>query len=324
MVTGRARSFSTAAVSFLVMFVALSSNGRTLDWFRARTASAFADSDDSTTPRGMRWESFQQESASALHRAGVLGRKPADRRPVELVAAMGQQGQEPVAQEAGERQWHAQIVSGREGEANILIAEGRREPGRLELSIGDQPAIGLVDGNVEQRRGQNVEILPPVDAGFAHQRHGLAERFDHRSEQEVAAELHEIGGLRRLGDDEGPFPDRIKERCRSFNRSRRTGGNDEELARGGDIGTAEYGRRHEPLARLRVGRLKPLRQGDTDGARGNMNRGRVQAADDATLSTASSFASMVITASPLQASDTLAAAFAPCATRASTFVRVRL
>src|SRR2546427_3846467 len=119
-VTGRARSVSTAAVSFLVMFVALSSNGRTFDY------------DDSTTPRGMRWESFQQESASALHRAGVLGRKPADRRPVELVAAMGQQGQEPVAQEAGERQWHAQIVSGREGEANILIAEGRREPGRLE------------------------------------------------------------------------------------------------------------------------------------------------------------------------------------------------
>jgi hypothetical protein len=43
-----------------------------------------------------------------------------------------------------------------------------------------------------------------------------------------------------------------------------------------------------------------------------------------TLSTASSFASMVITASPLQASDTLLAAFAPCATSASTFVRVRL
>src|SRR5713101_9271513 len=104
----------------------------------------------------MRWESFQQESARALHLSGVLGRKAADRRPVELVAAMGQQGQEPVTQEAGERQRYAQIFRGRKDEPNILVAEGRREPGRLELSIGDQAAIGLVDGNVEQRRGQDV------------------------------------------------------------------------------------------------------------------------------------------------------------------------
>src|SRR5467141_2472739 len=42
------------------------------------------------------------------------------------------------------------------------------------------------------------------------------------------------------------------------------------------------------------------------------------------LSTASSFASMVITASLRQASDTLATAFAPCATSLSAFVGVRL
>ena len=101
--------------------------------------------------------------------------------------------------------------------------------------------------------------------------------------KKVAAELHEIGGLRRLGDDEGPLPDRIEERCRSFDRIRRTGGNDEELARGGDIGAAEYWRRHETLSRFRVGRLKPLRQGDTDGARGNMDCACEQAADDATV-----------------------------------------
>src|SRR5438132_4107849 len=98
MVRGRARSVSTAAVSFLVMILVLSSNGRTL----------------------------------ALHLAGVLGRKSADRRPVERVAAMSQQGQEPVVQQAGERQRHAQIFGGRKGEPNIFVAEGRREPGRLE------------------------------------------------------------------------------------------------------------------------------------------------------------------------------------------------
>ena len=121
-----------------------------------------------------------------------------------------------------------------------------------------------------------------VDAGLAGECHRLAQPLNHRGGEKVAAELHEIGSLRRLGDDEGPFPDRIEERCGSFDRIRRTGGNDEELARGGDIGAAEYGRRHETLARVRVGRLKPLREGDTDGARGNMDRGRGQAADDAT------------------------------------------
>jgi hypothetical protein len=64
---------------------------------------------------------------------------------------MGQQCQEPVTQEASERQGHAQIFSGRKGEPNILVAEGCREPGWLECSIGDQPAIGLVDRGIEQR-----------------------------------------------------------------------------------------------------------------------------------------------------------------------------
>src|SRR6266850_7427583 len=329
MVTGRARSVSTAAVSFLVMFVALSSNGRTLDWLRARTASAFADSDDSTTPRGMRWESFQQESASALHRAGVLGRKPADRRPVELVAAMGQQGQEPVAQEAGERQRHAQIVSGRESEANILIAEGRREPGRLELSIDDQPAIGLVDGNVEQRRGQHVEILPPVDAGFAHQRHGLAERFDHRSEQEVAAELHEIGGLRRLGDDEVLFPIASKSGAAALTASGAPAATTKSWP-----AAATSGRPNTGAATKRCSAFAWAASSLSDRATlmvleemwiaGASRLPMMLPSPNTTLSTVSSFASMVITASPLQASETLAAAFAPCATRASTFGRVRL
>src|ERR1700730_1230337 len=66
---------------------------------------------------------------SNLHLAGVLGRELADRRPVEFVAAMGQQCQEPVTQEASKRQRHAQIFSGSKGEPNILVAEGCREPG---------------------------------------------------------------------------------------------------------------------------------------------------------------------------------------------------
>ena len=76
------------------------------------------------------------------------------------------------------------------------------------------------------------EVSPPVNAGFANQRHSLSDRLDDRGDQEVAAELHEIGSIRRLGDDEGFFPDRIEQRRGSFDCIRRTGGYDEELTRG--------------------------------------------------------------------------------------------
>ena len=42
-------------------------------------------------------------SASPL--AGILGRELADSRPIKPFAAMGQQGQETVAQDVGERQF---------------------------------------------------------------------------------------------------------------------------------------------------------------------------------------------------------------------------
>ena len=67
-------------------------------------------------------------------------------------------------QKAGERHGHAQIFSGRKSETNIFVAEGCGECGRLEFPISDQPAIGFVDRDVEQRRGQEVEILPAVEA----------------------------------------------------------------------------------------------------------------------------------------------------------------
>jgi len=46
-------------------------------------------------------------------------------------------------QEAGDRHGHAQIFCCREGEPNILLAEWRREPGRLEFSIRDELTIDL-------------------------------------------------------------------------------------------------------------------------------------------------------------------------------------
>ena len=88
---------------------------------------------------------------SASHLAGILGRKLTDCRPVELVAAMGQQCQEPVTQEARQRHGHPEIFRCRERQADVFVAKRSRKTGGFEFSIGDQPAIGLVDGGIEQR-----------------------------------------------------------------------------------------------------------------------------------------------------------------------------
>jgi hypothetical protein len=56
-------------------------------------------------------------------------------------------GQETVAQDVGERQRHAQIFGGGERQPDVLLAEGRSDAGRLEYSIGDQPAIGVNGGD---------------------------------------------------------------------------------------------------------------------------------------------------------------------------------
>jgi hypothetical protein len=109
---------------------------------------------------------------------------PSRRRPwlqagqsltIEIVADMDQQCQEAVVQEAGERPGHVQIFSGRKSETNIFVAE---ECGECAPRISDRrSAIGFVDRDVEQHRGQEVEILPPVEVGFANKRHCLAERL---------------------------------------------------------------------------------------------------------------------------------------------------
>ena len=78
-------------------------------------------------------------------------------------------------------------------------------------------------------------------------------------DQKIAAELHEIGGLRRLGNDERLLSDRVEERCRGFDRVVLTCGYDEELARSREVGAAEHRRRDEALASLRIVRSRAPR-----------------------------------------------------------------
>src|SRR5882757_4599411 len=73
--------------------------------------------------------------------------------------------------------------SGRERQADVFVAQWCCKTGGVDFSVDDQPAISFVHRGGEQRRGQNVEIFALVDAALADKRHGLAERFDDRSDQ---------------------------------------------------------------------------------------------------------------------------------------------
>src|SRR5207244_10479774 len=106
-------------------------------------------------------------SPQPIHLPGVPRSKLSDTRPVECFAALSQQRQESVTQQARHRHGHAKVVRCRKCQADILVSEWRGEPRRLELPLGDQAAIGLVDRGGEQGRRQKLEILVPVDAGLA-------------------------------------------------------------------------------------------------------------------------------------------------------------
>src|SRR5213594_800948 len=63
---------------------------------------------------------------------GVLRRELPDRRPVERLATVREQGQEPIAEQA--RQWHRHAKSLRrgEGESDVLVSQRCGKAGGLE------------------------------------------------------------------------------------------------------------------------------------------------------------------------------------------------
>src|SRR6476660_5388212 len=82
---------------------------------------------------------------------------------------------------------------------DVLETQPRLETGRRRVALlGDDPSIGFVYRRSEQGVGENVDISRSVDSGLAHKGEGLAESFDHRGDQEIAAEkrtLNEFGEI---------------------------------------------------------------------------------------------------------------------------------
>jgi hypothetical protein len=122
---------------------------------------------------------------------GIARRQAADRGPIKVVAVAREQGQEAITQEARERHRDAQIIGRGEHESDVLVSEGGGEPRRLKLSFRNQLAVDLVDGSSKKGCSQHLDIVVAIDAMFAHERDGFAERFNGGGNEEISAELDE-------------------------------------------------------------------------------------------------------------------------------------
>src|SRR5215472_16172278 len=82
--------------------------------------------------------------AADAWQTGIRCRKLTDGGPIVALASLREQPQEAVVQETPDRHGNAQRFGRREQQADILVSEGRGEPGRLELALCDQCAVGSV------------------------------------------------------------------------------------------------------------------------------------------------------------------------------------
>jgi hypothetical protein len=96
--------------------------------------------------------------------AGVSSREPPNCGPIERLAALREQRQETIAQEARQRHWHAKSFSRSEREANVLVSQRRRERGGLESALGDQyprPAGNIGDSTyLSLRHIESARLMP--------------------------------------------------------------------------------------------------------------------------------------------------------------------
>src|SRR5277367_6166520 len=110
-----------------------------------------------------------------------------------------------------------------------------------------------------------------VDSPFADERERLSQTFDHRCEEEVAADLDQIGCGRLVANDEGSLADRVEQRLAAGDRWLSAGRDDKELGRRGGFGPAEHRRCDIDLASFAMGLSQPIGQRDADRAHRDMD-----------------------------------------------------
>src|SRR5208283_3542223 len=112
-----------------------------------------------------------------LAKARLPGGERTDRRPVERFAAIGEQREKAIAQKARNRHRRAQLLAGGEREPQVFQAERHREACGLEDAVGDERAVSLVSGRVEEGGSEDFQIWTLVDASFGDERHRFSQRL---------------------------------------------------------------------------------------------------------------------------------------------------
>src|ERR1700679_1368814 len=108
-----------------------------------------------------------------LNISGILESQPADCGPIEILAALGEQAQESVVQEASERHGYAQALGRGQRETDVLVSERRRERRGFKLALRDEGSVGLVRRDVEHGRSEEFNVRARIDAGLADERNGF-------------------------------------------------------------------------------------------------------------------------------------------------------
>src|SRR2546421_143951 len=184
--------------------------------------------------------------------AGVQCREAADGGPIEAVAALCEEAQKAVVQQACERHRHAQTLGRLQREPDVLEPERCGESGRLKPAFGDQVAVGLVSWRREDCRTEHINVGTPIDARLVHEGDGLAQSLDGGGEQEVSAELDQIRRRWLRAYRKGLRTQRVEERLARFDRSGVARCDDEQLRCRRGLRTAEDWRRDEALSGTRV------------------------------------------------------------------------
>ena len=124
-------------------------------------------------------------------------------------------------------------------QAHVLQAERRGETRRLVLVAQNELAVILINRRGKKRAGEKFEIGCRVYFRLANQRHGLRERFDDAGEEEVSAQLHDVGERRNFANDPLFWPQSLEERLATLNDVTQAGNNNGQTPCFGGFGPAE-------------------------------------------------------------------------------------
>ena len=223
-------------------------------------------------------------SLSVADHGRILGRQLTDRRPIERITAMSEQGQEAVPQQAGKRHRHAQVFRSRQGQPDVLEAKGCGEvrPARMRRRRSARHRSNRRARRTASRSrcrdtaACRCRLCPPMPSP----RRGIPITAAIRKLPLSLTRLAACG----VSETTNVFcPMDFEQRCCGVDRGGLAGGNDKELTHGRQVWAAEHRRRDKSLARLSMRRRQSRRQGDADRARRDVDGTGRQTGDDANV-----------------------------------------